>query len=118
MRRRVLTTVAYVLVAAVAWLLFTTVWLWRNQERVVYQPPQIVPPDPDGARRVELRASDGRATFAYVVTPSNGAAAATVVAFHGNADLAAWLVPWAQDVARRANAIVIVPEQRDRKSVV
>ena len=112
MRRRVLTIAAYVTLAAVAWMLFTTVWLWRNQERVVFQPPQNVPPDPNGARRVEFRASDGRPAFAFVVTPSNGAPAATVVAFHGNADLAAWLVPWAQDVARRANAIVVVPEFR------
>lgn len=112
MRRLVLTVAAYAVTAVLAWLVISSLWLWRNQERVVYQPPAVVPPDPNGATRVVLRAADGRPGFAFVVMPSNGAPTATLVAFHGNADLAAWLVPWAQDVARRANAIVVVPEYR------
>ncbi|GAC1495040.1 MAG: hypothetical protein NVS1B5_20320 [Gemmatimonadaceae bacterium] len=32
--------------------------------------------------------------------------------FHGNADLAAWLVPWASELARRLNAGVFLAEYR------
>jgi fermentation-respiration switch protein FrsA (DUF1100 family) len=34
------------------------------------------------------------------------------MAFHGNAELARWLVPWASQVARAANACVMIPEYR------
>src|SRR5262245_47508630 len=99
MRQRLLTLLGYAVAAVLTWLLVATLWMWKNQERVVYQPPDVVPPDPVGARRVATRAADGRAGFAYVVAPASGTPAATLIAFHGNADLAAWLVPWAQDVA-------------------
>jgi fermentation-respiration switch protein FrsA (DUF1100 family) len=35
-----------------------------------------------------------------------------VLAFHGNADLSRWLVPWATQVARAANVCVMIPEYR------
>ena len=111
--RWVLTIAGYAGVAVAAWLVFTVFWLWRNQERVVFQPPAIVPQDPAAARRVEFRAADGHLTFGYLVaSPTNARAATVVVAFHGNADLAAWLVPWAQELARRAGVAVLIPEYR------
>lgn len=102
-----------VFVVVAVWAVFTTLWLWRNQERVVFQPPAVSAPDPASARRVELRAGDGSATFAYVVSPAAvGANPTVVIAFHGNADLAAWLVPWAQELSHRTGVVVVLPEFR------
>lgn len=111
--RWVLTVAGYVFIAVIAWLAFTTLWLWRNQERVVFQPPDAVTPAPGPARRVEYHAPDGQRLFAYLVDPPNAAEPTTaVVAFHGNADQAAWLVPWAHELAHRAGVIVVLPEYR------
>jgi len=35
-----------------------------------------------------------------------------VLAFHGNADLSRWFVPWAKQVAREADVCVMIPEYR------
>jgi pimeloyl-ACP methyl ester carboxylesterase len=85
--------------------------LWRFQERVVFQPPSGVAPTNVSARQVRYRSSDGIDLFAYVVgqcAPDR----TTVLAFHGNADLARWIVPWAQEVARTTSACVVIPEFR------
>lgn len=109
---RVLSIAGYVVVAVLAWLVFTTLWLWRNQERVVFQPPAVIAPDPATGRRVEFRAADGHPAFGFLVEASGGGTQAVVIAFHGNADLAVWLVPWAQELSRRAGVAVLVPEYR------
>ncbi|MEK7403328.1 MAG: alpha/beta hydrolase [Gemmatimonadota bacterium] len=118
--RRLLTFAGIAVAAVVVWAVFTTVWLWRNQERVVFQPPAVGAPDPAAARRVEIRAGDGNPTFAYVVTPPVAVAArpTVVLAFHGNADLAAWQVPWAQELAQRSGVVVVVAEYRGYAGVV
>lgn len=85
--------------------------LWWAQERVVFQPPRRVPALDVDARRVTYQARDGVPLFAYVVgdcSPST----TVLLAFHGNADLARWLVPWAADVVRRTSACVVIPEYR------
>jgi pimeloyl-ACP methyl ester carboxylesterase len=85
--------------------------LWRFQERVVFQPPSGVAPTTVSARQVRYRSSDGIDLFAYVVgecAPDR----TTVLAFHGNADLARWFVPWAHEVARTTGACVVIPEYR------
>jgi hypothetical protein len=85
--------------------------LWRFQERIVFQPPGAVPATPVAARQVRYRASDGVELFAYVVgdcAPDGRA----VLAFHGNADVARWLVPWASEMARRNGVCVMLPEYR------
>lgn len=110
--QRVLTLVGYAVLAVLAWAAVTTLWLWRNQERVVFQPPAVSPPDPAGARRVAIRAPDGHESFAFVVPPDGRPQPTVVIAFHGNADLAVWMVPWARELARRAGVTVIVPEYR------
>ena len=106
--------VAGLAVAALfTWIALTTVWLWRNQERVVFQPPRIEIDAPMKAKRLEFKSGDGHELFGYLVAPSQEASVNTVViAFHGNADLAAWLVPWAQELADRATVAVFVPEYR------
>jgi pimeloyl-ACP methyl ester carboxylesterase len=102
--------------AALVWVVVTTLWLWRHQERVVFQPPSILAEAPAPARRVEFRAADGQSLYGYVVSPraaaTHDAIATLVIAFHGNADLAAWLVPWAGELATRAGVTVFVPEYR------
>ena len=102
------------IVVAVIWIALTTVWLWRNQERVVFQPPSATPSAPHPARRVTYRASDGQDLFGYVLDApgTNGSARTVVIAFHGNADLAAWTAPWASELASRAGVTVLVPEYR------
>lgn len=106
-------------------LLLVGVVLWAWQERVVWQPP--APPFPDGGEvyRGDFQAADGQPLFAYVVVPRDPArdvGASTpppdatgrdvVIAFHGNADLAAWQIPWAEVVVRRTGAVVVLAEYR------
>ena len=88
--------------------------LWRRQERIVFQPPADVPAAPAVARRVDFAATDGHPLYGYLVRPAAGAAdpKTVVLAFHGNADLAAWFVPWARELAERTGAAVFVPEYR------
>lgn len=85
--------------------------LWRFQERVVFQPPAALPATDVPARRLAYRSSDGIELFAYVVGDCT-TAATTVLAFHGNAELARWMVPWALELARRSAACVVLPEIR------
>jgi pimeloyl-ACP methyl ester carboxylesterase len=95
-----------------AMLLFAA---WWGQERITYQPPRGVQPVPPGAVRVEYSADDGQPLFALIVAPADGRASGSpplLLAFHGNADVAAWLVPWATEVARRTQTVVMIPEYR------
>lgn len=113
--RRVVTLVGIAIAVALVWVAVTTVWLWRHQERVVFQPPSLAPDAPAPARRVHFTASDGHPLFGYVVEPPGTSSAqpqTVVIVFHGNADLAAWTVPWAGELAARAGVTVFVPEYR------
>jgi uncharacterized protein len=85
--------------------------LWQFQERIVFQPPVGIAPSPVSARQVRYRAADGIDLFAYLVGDCSPESR-TLIAFHGNADLARWLVPWASDVARRNRVCVMLPEYR------
>ena len=96
---------------ALAWVGFATFWLWRNQEHVVFQPPLFQASELVDSTRVEFPAADGVPLFGYLVRPSAPATTA-VIAFHGNADIAAWFLPWARELARRAGVVVFVPEYR------
>ena len=92
--------------------------LWARQERIVWQPPVMWPGHdraPAGARRLDYRADDGQPLLAWVVDPPGhppDAPAPLLLAFHGNAELAAWTVPWALEAARRNGRRVVVPEYR------
>lgn len=112
--RKLGTIVGIVVAAAFVWIVLAGALLWRLQERVVFQPPAIVPDAPSSARRVGFRASDGHELHGYLVAPEaeRREPETVVVAFHGNADLSAWLVPWASELARRAGAVVFLPEYR------
>ncbi len=93
------------------------VMLWALQERVVFQPPARVAPSTVDARQVTYRTKDGVELFAYVV--GDCANSNTVLlAFHGNADLARWFVPWATQVQRETGACVVLPEYRGYDGIV
>ena len=103
-----------VLTAAVVYLLLLGL-LWLQQERIVFQPPPALRGTNQGVgsdvRQVSYRAEDGTELFAFLVGDSRRAEG-LLVAFHGNADLARYLLPWAQAVTREARVAVLVPEIR------
>jgi hypothetical protein len=85
--------------------------VWWFQDQIVFQPPHGIARTDVAARQVRYRTADGLELFAYIL----GACTDTsplVLAFHGNADLARWLVPWASEVVRRTGACVMLPEYR------
>jgi len=101
-----------VVAASLALLYFGLVaLLWRYQEHVVFQPPAFSGVSEVSARKVEYRTQDGVDLFGYVVGDCR-ASAPVVLAFHGNADLARWLVPWAAQLVRETGACVLIPEYR------
>lgn len=90
--------------------------LWRFQERVVFQPPSA----PVGSvlgRRLEYTAPDGVRLFSYVVGDCSHQHS-VMLAFHGNADVARWLVPWAQKVVERTGLCVVIAEYRGYDGLV
>lgn len=100
-----------VLVLAAAAYLLLLLLAWRFQERITFQPPKTFGGEPEGVERVDYRAPDGTALYAYVVgEPADDVP--VLLVFHGNADLARWLVPWAGEVHRRLGAAVVLAEYR------
>jgi pimeloyl-ACP methyl ester carboxylesterase len=84
---------------------------WRMQERIVWQPPRLAVEPAGPAQRIDYASDDGQPLLAYLVgDPAR--AEGLIVAYHGNADLAAWRVPWAIEVHRRTGWAVLVPEYR------
>jgi fermentation-respiration switch protein FrsA (DUF1100 family) len=92
-------------------LALITLLLWWYQERVVFQPTPPPYPEVAGTRRLEYTSADGQPLFAYVVEPTTQAAG-TLVVFHGNADLAAWRLPWARQAAAQTGWRIMVAEYR------
>src|SRR5215207_7553141 len=98
------------ILAGVYLLLLIAAWAW--QERLVWQPPIADAASADlGASRVDYSAEDGQRLFAYVVGDPR-TAPGTLIAFHGNAEIAAWNVGWAREAARRTGWAVVLPEYR------
>ena len=96
-----------VVVAYVAILLL----LWRFQERIVFQPP-LRPEASDTATSVmTYTASDGVPLVAHVVEPA-AKGGPVILAFHGNAMISRWMIPWARELAHRVGATVVLPEYR------
>jgi pimeloyl-ACP methyl ester carboxylesterase len=94
--------------------------VWRFQEHIVFQPPKMAlggEASEISARRVEYRASDGVDLFGYLVGECS-AKGPVMLAFHGNADLSRWLVPWAAAAARKTGACVMLPEYRGYDGIV
>ena len=102
-----LTMVGVVVVAYVAILLL----LWRYQERIVFQPP-VRPYSEDTATSIlRYAAADGVELLAHVVEPAT-AGGPVILAFHGNAMISRWMIPWGREMSRRLGAIVVLPEYR------
>jgi uncharacterized protein len=113
-----------ILTSAIALGVLLGLWLlWRFQERIVFQPPRVVPAgELSHPRPVSYRAADGQPLIAYVVgqnddpaadaSPANVGEVPLVLVFHGNAELAVWLLPWARELSRRTAARVFLAEYR------
>jgi fermentation-respiration switch protein FrsA (DUF1100 family) len=85
--------------------------LWRFQERIVFQPPRRPEASDNGTGMLEYKATDDVRLLAYVVAPVAGNGP-VMLAFHGNAMISRWMIPWAREVARRTGATVVLPEYR------
>ena len=84
---------------------------WRMQERIVWQPPRLAQYPGADTRRLDYASDDGQPLLAFLVgDPAH--APGVLIAYHGNADLAAWVVPWASEVERATGWAVLVPEYR------
>lgn len=100
------------LVGLVGVIVLLVLLIWWQQERIVFQPSGPPYPDASSAERITYRADDGQELFALLVKTKPDRPRGLLVAFHGNADLAAWRVPWAEEVARRTGWAVMLPEYR------
>ncbi len=110
-RRRVMFSVAIVVVALIAVLAAFLGAIWAFQERIAFQPPGPPYPDERAIPRVDYAASDGQKLFAYVIGDRRSPGG-LLIAFHGNADLAVWQVEWAEEVFRRTGVTVMLTEYR------
>ncbi len=109
--RSALLTILSIVAAIVVALLIIIALISRYQERIAFQPERPPFPDVDQSLRVEYSATDGQRLFAFLVNRA-GSDRGLLLAFHGNADLAARQVDWAQEVARRTGMAVMVAEYR------
>jgi fermentation-respiration switch protein FrsA (DUF1100 family) len=107
----------FALLAAVVVYLSVVALLWFQQERIVFQPPLVLRglgAEHDAGqhvRQVSYRAEDGTDLFGFVVGELDRSEP-LLIAFHGNADLARHLVPWARAVSRLTSVTVLLPELR------
>lgn len=106
-----LTLLATVTVGAILLTAAMVGVVWWRQERIAYQPPAYRSSVPSDVRRIHYTASDGQQLLGYLVEPSciHGG---VLIAFHGNADLASFQIPWAAEVARRNGWYVLLAEYR------
>ena len=94
--------VIYASLAALAWI---------GQERLVWQPPSDGGTPAPGAQRLSFVAEDGQKLQAWLVGDP-ALAPGLMIAFHGNAELAAWNIPWALETERLTGWAVLLPEYR------
>lgn len=103
---------------AVALFVVVVALAWRYQERIVWQPPGGGADWTTGdstVREVRYAAADGQPLLGYLVQPAEPPAPGegrVLVAFHGNAETAAWGIEWGREVARRTGWRVLLPEYR------
>jgi pimeloyl-ACP methyl ester carboxylesterase len=99
-----------VIIVGIAAILFTILIIWWRQERITFQPPAPPYDDAGNTTRVSLRCADGVEIFGYLLGDRSDTG--LLIAFHGNADLAVWQIPWAQDVSDRSGWRVLLVEYR------
>jgi uncharacterized protein len=105
-------TAAFVIVALLAGSL---VFLWRSQERILFQPPPLLEAAPESGR-ASYDAVDGQRLAGFIVGDPKGAPG-VLLCFHGNADLAVWQLDWARAVERRTRYAVFLAEYRGYMSL-
>lgn len=101
-------TIVAVVVAVYAGILGM---LWHFQERIVFQPPGNPESGDTATSILRYAGPDGIGLVAHVVEADSGNGA-IVIAFHGNAMIARWMIPWARELARRFHVTVVLPEYR------
>jgi uncharacterized protein len=110
-RRRLLNTIftiaGIVLVVAVVFVGLASVF----QERIAFQPQGPPYPEGDSSLRVEYSAADGQHLFGYVVGHPDSVHG-LILAFHGNADMAALQVDWAHEAVAHTGMGVMLAEYR------
>lgn len=84
--------------------------LWWQQERILFQPPGHVVLEHASAEKIEFNASDGQPLFGFLVGEISDTE--TILAFHGNADLAVWQLEWASEIVHRFGVSVFLAEYR------
>jgi alpha/beta hydrolase fold. len=81
------------------------------QERIAFQPQGPPYPTVDSSLRVEYSAADGQHLIAYVIGRPDSVHG-LLLAFHGNADMAALQTGWAEELVRRTGMAVMLAEYR------
>src|SRR5689334_12860522 len=109
-RRRMTLALGVLGVIAVAYVVILAL-LWRFQERIVFQPPGNPETLDTATSSISYTSRDGVRLVAYVVEPA-GPRGPVVLAFHGNATIARWMIPWARELSHRTGATVVLPEYR------
>ena len=105
-------------VTGVFFSVLVVVFVWRWQERLVWQPPAVFPRSGAAdARRVDYAAEDGQPLLGWLVTPAHSGRGGTrapgvVIAFHGIAEVAAHRLEWGRELARRTGWAVLLAEYR------
>jgi fermentation-respiration switch protein FrsA (DUF1100 family) len=99
----------------VALILGAVALLWWSQERILFQPPRF-DGDPEESDSVHYEAADGQHLKGFVVG-NPGTAPATLLCFHGNADLSIRQLDWARSVERRTGSAVMLGEYRGYMSL-
>ena len=106
-----LLTLAIILIGTVLLVAAMVGGVWWRQERIAYQPPPESPVAPPDVQRIDYVAEDDQPLYGYVISPS-ATPLGVLLAFHGNADLATWQIPWARETARRTGWCVLLAEYR------
>lgn len=99
-----------ILVAGIGAILGALLIIWWRQERITFQPPAPPFGDAGDTSRVAITCADGTEIFGYLVGDRKDTG--LLIAFHGNADLAVWQIPWARELAERSGWQVLLVEYR------
>lgn len=85
--------------------------LYFFQERMAFQPQGPPYPRVDDTVKVDYSAADGQQLFAYLIGEPS-CSSGLLLAFHGNADMAARQIGWALETVRRTGLSVLLAEYR------
>jgi len=99
-----------IIIAGVTAILVTILIIWWRQERITFQPPSPPYDDAGSTPRVVFTCADGVEIFGYLLGDRQDTG--LLIAFHGNADLAVWQIPWAREVSARSGWRVLLVEYR------